>query len=82
MRKTTPGIDRIAMQQLRATVRAHKEDLRIHLIHCAQCLVAEEDPYVHCREWWRIKTRLYNDSSRLAALESVSNPQQEGLFSE
>lgn len=76
MRKTMPGVDRIQMQTLRASVAEYGKQLKLHLRNCGQCELAEKEPYVHCREWWRIKTKLYDAERRLIAHKLTGNPDQ------
>lgn len=76
MRKTRPGIDRITMQEARAAVKQGKADVREHLKHCGQCTMAEDDAYVHCRQWWRIMIPLHKAERRLMVMEQEDNSGQ------
>lgn len=77
MRKTTPGIDRVQMTELRASKAWLDGRIAAHVKQCVQCSKANGDIYARCNTWWRLK-RLYHKASRkLRAQERP--PEQEQM---
>lgn len=76
MRKTTPGIDRIAMQQLRAQVGAAKGEMDSHTMHCIRCKQAGSDVLAHCSTWWQWATQLHRLRRKLNRLEQPPENEQ------
>jgi hypothetical protein len=76
MRKTTPGIDRIILQELRGNLTDTKRNLRVHVTNCAQCHNAHDDPWAHCNYWWDYMKLIYRLRKRVANLEQAVPPGQ------
>lgn len=76
MRKTTPGIDRIQMQTLRAQVAWLDGSITKHVHLCHQCSNSDGDVYAMCSKWWSLAKQLHKLRRQLRRHAQTGNPDQ------